>query len=252
MRNLIQKLFCLVLLFSSLSVLANSVETDFNNGNEAYKKGDFVKALDFYNSIEKSGQNSAELFFNKANCYYRLEKNGDAILYYEKALKADNSMEEASINLAIANKLTVDKIESLPQPAIVKVYKGFLSLLNTEGWGMLSLVLSGVFLVLVLIFNLSDSSGLRKIIFSVNALNLILILVSLVFAFSAQYYDKEELILVKDNAYIKSEPTESGKDLFILHEGTKVELKHENKAWIQIKLSDGLIGWVKEGSFKKI
>lgn len=248
LTNLLYVCLFLVSFFSQ----AEDSQAIFKQGNEAYKTNQFNKALELYTSIENAGETSAELSFNIGNCYFRLDKVGYAILNYEKALKQDPSLEDAQVNLARANNLIIDKIDQLPLPGIVRVYKGFLNLLNTEGWAWLSMIFVFVFLALIIVINFSRNSTIKKSLFLVNALNVLLALLTLVFAFSSQYYDKEELVLVKDNAYIKSEPTKSGKDLFILHEGTKVELKQVNNSWIQIKLSDGLIGWVEKGAFNEI
>ena len=44
---------------------------------------------------------------------------------------------------------------------------------------------------------------------------------------------------------VKSTPNESGTDLFVLHEGTKVTIKDNTmKNWKEIKLEDGNVGWV--------
>ncbi len=252
MKTTLIKLLRVFFVLVSVFVQAQDAQSLFKKGNEAYKIGDFTTALEAYQSIEKEGEGSAELNYNIGNCYFRLNKVGYAILNYEKALKQDPALEDAQINLVTAQKQTVDKIEQLPLPGIVRVYKGFLSVLNTEGWAKVSLGLVFLFLVFILIINFSKNSTLKKSLFLVNSVNVLLVLLTLIFAFSSSYYDKEELVLVKDNAYIKSEPTKSGKDLFILHEGTKVQLKQDNNAWIQIKLSDGLIGWVEKGAFKSI
>lgn len=248
LTNVLYACFVLISVFTQ----AQDLSSQFKQGNEAYKAGEFKKALELYSSVEEAGKTSAELNYNMGNCYFRLNKVGHAILNYEKALKQDPSLEEAQINLSRAETLTVDKIEQLPLPGIIRVYKGFLNLLNTEGWALVSLGFVLAFFVLVLLINFSKNSTLKKSLFLVNSINLLLVLLTLIFAFSSKHYDKDELVLVKDNVYIKSEPTKSGQDLFILHEGTKVQLKQENNAWIQIKLSDGLIGWVEKGAFKKI
>lgn len=252
MRTKFIKLLGVFFILISVFAKAEDVQSLFAKGNEAYKIGDFTTALKQYKAIEEQGETSADLNYNIGNCYFRLNKVGYAILNYEKALKQDPALEDAQINLLTAQKLTVDKIEQLPLPGIVRVYKGFLNMLNTEGWAKVSVVFVFLFLVFILIINFSKNSTIKKSLFLVNAIIVLFALLTLVFAFSSSYYDKEELVLVKDNAYIKSEPTKSGKDLFILHEGTKVQLKQDNNAWIQIKLSDGLIGWVEKGAFKKI
>ena len=44
---------------------------------------------------------------------------------------------------------------------------------------------------------------------------------------------------------VKSAPANSGTDLFILHEGTRVEIvDSQMKDWKQVKVADGKQGWV--------
>jgi len=50
----------------------------------------------------------------------------------------------------------------------------------------------------------------------------------------------------------KSSPDNSGTDLFVLHEGTKVTIEDEVKEWFEIRLSDGNKGWIPGTSLKAI
>ena len=43
---------------------------------------------------------------------------------------------------------------------------------------------------------------------------------------------------------MKSSPSESGTDLFVLHEGTKVYLMDRVGEWSEIRLEDGNRGWI--------
>ena len=65
--------------------LAQKTETTFENANSAYNAGQFEKAVMLYKEILESGQQSAELYFNLANSYYRLNQVGESIFYFEKA-----------------------------------------------------------------------------------------------------------------------------------------------------------------------
>jgi SH3-like domain-containing protein len=42
----------------------------------------------------------------------------------------------------------------------------------------------------------------------------------------------------------KSSPDQSGNDIFVLHEGTKVTVDDKVGEWLEIRLSDGNKGWV--------
>ena len=51
---------------------------------------------------------------------------------------------------------------------------------------------------------------------------------------------------------VKSEPSDAGTDLFILHPGIKVELVEKVDKWNKIKLANGAVGWLKDSTFEII
>ena len=52
---------------------------------------------------------------------------------------------------------------------------------------------------------------------------------------------------------VKSTPTESGSDLFVIHEGTRVEIRDSSmKDWFEIQIADGKIGWIPKNSLELI
>ncbi len=50
----------------------------------------------------------------------------------------------------------------------------------------------------------------------------------------------------------KSSPDNSGTDLFLLHEGTKVTVEDEVGEWFEVRLSDGNKGWIPSNSLEII
>ena len=51
---------------------------------------------------------------------------------------------------------------------------------------------------------------------------------------------------------VKSAPRESGKDLFVLHEGTKVHIDNSLEGWDEITVSDGRKGWIPSTSLEEV
>ena len=52
---------------------------------------------------------------------------------------------------------------------------------------------------------------------------------------------------------VKSTPSENGNELFVIHEGTCVEIQDDTmKEWVQIQLSDGKQGWIEKNSLERI
>ena len=76
-----KKQFYILILFFQFSLAQNA----FENGNQAYQKENFQGAITNYESVIASGKQSAEIYFNLGNCYYKLHKIAPAIYNYEKA-----------------------------------------------------------------------------------------------------------------------------------------------------------------------
>ncbi len=50
---------------------------------------------------------------------------------------------------------------------------------------------------------------------------------------------------MSSSVYVKSSPDEKGNDLFILHEGTKIDVLEPFEDWRKIRIANGTIGWLK-------
>lgn len=50
----------------------------------------------------------------------------------------------------------------------------------------------------------------------------------------------------------KSSPNQNSTDLFILHEGTKVEISDRLNGWCEITIADGKKGWMECSTFETI
>ena len=59
-------------------------------------------------------------------------------------------------------------------------------------------------------------------------------------------------IIMSPTIAIKSSPQETGTDLFILHEGTKVYIVGKLDNWFEIRLSDGKQGWLQKTAIEPI
>ena len=102
MKNII---FLLLLVANTL--LAQSIDDDFYSANDFYKNEKFDKAIELYHQIESKGTISVELYYNLGNSYYKINKVGPAIYYFEKALKLDPTYEDAQNNLIFAKRLGI-------------------------------------------------------------------------------------------------------------------------------------------------
>jgi len=64
--------------------------------------------------------------------------------------------------------------------------------------------------------------------------------------------NSSEAIIISPAITVTGSPNEKGTKLFILHEGTKVNITQEDVNWAEIKIANGNTGWIKISEVKKI
>ena len=88
-------LFIAVILLTQTIILGQaSMESLFKQGNNAYNKAEYKKAISLYEQTLKMGQYSAELYYNLGNAYYKLNNIAESIYYFEKAKQLDPKDED--------------------------------------------------------------------------------------------------------------------------------------------------------------
>lgn len=224
-------------------------------GTEAYSGGRWQDAARDWEAIASLGLVSPELYTNIGDALFKQDDRAGAILYYEKALKADPSYEAAKYNLAFANSLLQDKIDAVPEFFLTGWIRSAAHSLPSDAWAVLSLVLLAAALAMALLFLLGRRSSWRRTGFYSGVVLLLLSLMCLTFAgrLRRAWYSIDSAIVTKPVVAAKSAPgAGEGKDLFILHEGTKVRILDEVGQWRNIALSDGRQGWVEKQALSDI
>lgn len=223
-----------------------SAEQWFEQANAAYNAGSYDSAIMLYNKVLQTDLESVPLYFNMGNTYYKIREYPKAIYYYEKALKLDPSNDDVKTNLAIANLAIVDKIEEVPQSFIVKAWNGLRRSLSGWQWTVLSIVAFGLLLVSAFLFLRSRRMGLRKLGFFGGLVMLVVFVMSVLFAAQLKKakFTEDQAIIMASTVTVKSTPNEASVDLFVLHEGTKVEILDQADGWNKIKIANGSIGWL--------
>ncbi len=218
----------------------------YHQANIAYQEKNYEKAIELYNDLLKEGQFASELYFNLGNAYYKSGNIPRSILNYERALKMDPKDEEAQFNLKIATLKIVDKVDPVPQIFYKRWFDSLTNLLSSNDWSKLFIVLLWFSLIASLMYLFGYSVSLRKTGFVLSLAFLSLSLFSYLIA--SKSYSKthleESAIVMSPSVYVKSSPDLKGNDLFIIHEGIKVELLDELNDWKKIKLINGNVGWI--------
>ena len=229
-------------------------EQAWNAANEAYIAGEYARAEENYLRIIADGKLSAKLYFNLANALFKQEKLGKAILYYNRALRLDPSDEDIQHNLAMAESLTKDRIERVPEFFLKTWLRAVRNLLSCRSWTLLSLALLAVSLILCLLFMLAQPLKLRKTGFYGMVTSALLFVAATWFAAVERrvILDREEAVVMTSTASVKSSPDRSATDLFVLHEGTTLRVVGTLDEWSEVVIADGKKGWLESGKIERI
>jgi hypothetical protein len=104
---------CLLLFLAFLAPATGATDdATYSSALEAYEKGQFDDAVAGFSSLAQKAK-SPTLFYNLGNALWRQGKQGEAILWYRRALLLDPSFTEAKQNLAFARETTAFQ-EELP------------------------------------------------------------------------------------------------------------------------------------------
>lgn len=239
----------LILLLLPFAADASDVYVDslWNTANQAYIDGRWADAVAEYELISGMGLESAALYCNTADAYFKDGNISKAILFYERALKIDPSYEDARYNLELLNNTIQDRIDPVPD-FILRVWaKDICYVMDSDAWAVCFLVLLALTLALALLFILGATAAGRRAGFFTGIVTLLLAVASLSFSLwqKNDYMSADDAIVMRPVTSVKSSPSsEASTDLFILHEGTKVRILDNVGNWYNVELADGRQGWI--------
>ena len=247
LRKVVTVVTLLLSLGASMNIQAKDLDSFWTAGVQAYTDGKFSDASAAWTSIEESGQKSAKLYYNLGNAWFKQGNYPKAILNYERALRLDPSYSDARYNLEFTSNFVQDKIEPVPEFILKSVARKVCYVMGSNAWAVIFLVLLAAALVMGLLFLLGSSVGKRRAGFYCGIVLLLLSAGALSFSIwqKSDSVKTDTAIVMSPVSSVKSSPSSgSSKDLFVIHEGTKVTILDEVGTWRNISLADGRQGWI--------
>lgn len=251
MKRLILSLYILC----SVGLLwATEADSLFQAGNSLYEEGKYEEALGVYYQVIAQNKESSDLYYNMGNAAYRSNSIGYSILYYEKALKLEPTHEDAANNLEFVSQYRLDAFEEVPRLFVGTWIKAFVHMLPERIWSILAMFLFFVVLTGILIYLFANRMALKKTGFICALAGLLFFALAISSAASRhrEVVRPDTGIILAPSVVVRSSPSESGTELFILHEGTKVEISEEVSGWQNIRVIDGREGWILAEDFDTI
>ncbi|MBP5135177.1 MAG: tetratricopeptide repeat protein [Paludibacteraceae bacterium] len=245
-------IYIFLLLFVQQSFAQNITEA-----NALYSIEKYDEAITIYENILKQGKESSTLYYNLGNAYYKTNKIAPAILNYERALKLNPADNDIKFNLDLAKARTVDKIDAVEPFFLDTWMKSRINKASSDQWAVRSVCCFILTLALLLTYIFVRIRWIKKTAFFSACFALVMVCMFMIFAAKQKksILNNDFGIVFSETVVIKGSPDESGTELFILHEGTKVHVKNtfgNNKEWLEVETEDGNAGWIKSENIEII
>ena len=223
--------------------------------DSAYAEVDYATAIHIYEQLVATHGESAAIYYNLGGAYYKMDEIARSILNYERALLMDPSNVDVKFNLELARAKAVDKNALVNELFFVRWFRDFAAIMSADSWSKVAILCFIILISCLVLFIFGKKSKTKKIIFIFALLSLLCCILANVIASSQteKLLLRENAIIMEPSVTVRSTPSVNGTELFVLQEGKKVKIKDDSmKAWKEIEIEDGNIGWLPAETIEKI
>ena len=236
-----------ILLVTVICAAATSGQDDiFQTGIKYYQEGNYDDAIKMFSKIEKSGIESAALYYNLGNAYFKSGDLGRAVLYYHRAKRLGPGDADIINNLKFASQFSEVQMVGVqlnPIEAFLKETVGSYQL-SALGW-LSSLFFISLVVLLIMKFGLQFCfTGIDAVIISVLCLTIFAAGLTS-FKYRVDYLDRRAVILAPD-APVYSGPSSNTELELRGAPGLVVELLQESGDYYNVLLENKRRGWIKK------
>ena len=213
-------------------------QTDFDKANQEYAQGHFKAAIDGYEALARSGQWSANVFYDLGNAYFRTGDFGRAILNYERSLALERHHPEAAANLQIARDeaRTLEMQQSWPER--------YLQFASVNQYSIAAAVAFwvGAFCTVALIFARRRSA--RLIALSILSFSVCALAIFATYEIDHGSKGRALAIITGDNVQARLATADTANSILALPPGSEIKMLNTRGDWVYAELPNNLRGWI--------
>ena len=225
----------------------------YNEANAHYRRGEYAAALAKYQKIADTGLRNSSLFYNLGNAYFKLDRIGESILWYERARLLEPRDPDIAANLQFANLVKKDRDEASDESMVVAVLR---HAYETPSLNELSVILT---LALVAVLGMAcwrlwaaERGGAVWLGCMASGAAVVILAALFLGARAIDEADAGTAIVTVAREIARSAPDANETVVFVIHEGTKVTVQREEKGWVLVRLENGFGGWLPGGAISVI
>jgi len=231
-------------------LIADPMEAFFL-GNGAYAEGDYLKAEQAYRSALETGTQSAPLYFNLGNAYFKQGRIGFAIAAYESSLRLAPRDPDVAANIQFArDAVGIEKVEAAATeryltPLATRMSAYELTTATLLFW-WLAWILATVAAAIA-----GTRAAMKKMAIAAAVL-FVLFAANLAVRSRHTVWQQWVVITATGQTAVRFEPSPEGTEHFSISEGGMLEARRSRKGWIQVRRADGRRGWIPASSAEHI
>lgn len=238
--------FALLLMSSAFSSVWADPASEFAEANKSYENKDYPDAIGRYQQILDRGIESAPLYFNLGNAYFKSGDLGHAIVNYLRAQRLDPSDDDIRENLEFASSLPAVQMEGVKLNPI----RTFLeNLLRPYRLNQLAWISSGLFILFFLLLCLRFGLGFRtrSIRWVTTTALVFLVLVAGLTTFKYRNdYLLQRGVLIQDDCQVLTGPSEQSDVELEATSGLIVEILDESGDYYNVLFENSRRGWIRK------
>jgi tetratricopeptide (TPR) repeat protein len=226
------------LTFGIASAAFAQSDAEFAKANQDYAQNNFKEAISGYETLVRSGQWSANVFYNLGNAYFRAGDFGRAILNYERALALERHHPEATANLQIARDeaRALEIQQSWPER--------YLQIASVNQYVITAAVAFwvGLFCVAGLIFARRRSAAI--IAFLICSLLIFVVAILAIYELDHGSKGRALAIVTGKDVQARLATADTANSVLALPPGSEVKILSTRGDWIYAALPNNLRGWI--------
>ena len=227
----------------------------FDEGNRLFREGRYRAALDRYQDVLDTGHANGPLYYNMGNACYRLDELGQAILFYEKARTWMPERTELAHNLEIARQQRVDAFSQVPDPFWRPAWERLVQVLSPTGifvLGLLGYLIAAA--ALAMRIHRTRSPWLRRIAWAGGMFAITFLTLGWTASFEPTV--RVRAVVLHEEARLMDHPSGSASEPITseltIHEGTVLDVLTIQGMWSEVRLPNGVRGWIPTDAYETI
>jgi hypothetical protein len=222
----------------------------FIEGAQAYDREQYDRAIEAWTRLLDRGLGGPDVLYNLGTAHLRKGELGPAVLYLERAQRADPGSEDVRAHLAVARARQLDRVvggegESLLERLATAVPADPVSWIFLAAW-------AGAFASLMAH---RKARLARRTALALAAAALFAVAVPAGLLVATQVYlarTVREAVVMKQTLQARELPAAQAKVSFEVHAGLKVRVLDAEGSFVRIRLPNGLLGWAEKDGIAEI